>query len=249
MARLRILSDDDLGKLYAIPDLNDEEREFIFELDEADKDYLNTVSNIPVKINYILHLGYFRISRYFFAFTFQSVKKDVKFIVRKYFPESQFPMSSISSRQYYANRDAILNKYDMSLYSKRFENNLITHLAFLAKQHSIPKYLFDSSLDFCNKNKIIRPSYTILQELISNALADEKTRINNKLYRIMNSSLRKSIDNLLIKNDLFYQLTLIKKDQQDFTTNEIRSSVEKHKLLEGIYKQSIAVNWLRVVRV
>ena len=241
MARLKILSNDDLGKLYVIPDLNDEEREFIFELDEVDKDYLNTVSSIPIKINYILHLGYFRISRYFFAFTFQRVKKDVKFILRKYLPESQFPMNSISNRQYYANRDAILNKYEMSLYSKRFESTLMAHLAFLAKQHSIPKYLFDSCLDFCNKNNIIRPSYTILQELISNALADEKNRINNKLYRILNASLRKDLDNLLIKNDLFYQLTLIKKDQQDFTTNEIRSSVEKHKLLEAIYKHSITI--------
>ena len=70
MARLRILSDDDFDKLYKIPKFNDEERQFIFELDEIDKNYLNTINSIPVKINYILHLGYFRTSQYFFSFSF-----------------------------------------------------------------------------------------------------------------------------------------------------------------------------------
>ena len=56
MARLRILSDDDFDKLYKIPKLNNEERQFVFELDEIDKNYLNTINSIPVKINYILNL-------------------------------------------------------------------------------------------------------------------------------------------------------------------------------------------------
>ena len=57
----------------------------------------------------------------------------------------------------------------------------------------------------------------------------------------MASSLRKSLSKLLKKDDLFYQLTLIKKDQKDFTTNEIKSSVEKNKLLFEIYHSSIEI--------
>ena len=60
MTRLRILSDDDFDKLYKIPKFNDEERQVVFELDEEDKNYLNTINSIPIKINYILHLGYFQ---------------------------------------------------------------------------------------------------------------------------------------------------------------------------------------------
>ena len=104
MTRLRILSDDDFNKLYKIPKLNDEERQVVFELDAEDKNYLNTINSIPIKINYILHLGYFRISQYFFSFTFQGVKEDVKFIIKTYFPGTTFPMKQISNRQYYANR-------------------------------------------------------------------------------------------------------------------------------------------------
>ena len=91
MTRLNILSNDDFDRLYKIPQLTNEERQLIFELDENDKSYLNQINTIPAKINYILHLGYFRISQYFFSFNFQDVKEDVKFILKTYFPENKFP--------------------------------------------------------------------------------------------------------------------------------------------------------------
>jgi TnpA family transposase len=241
MARVRILSNDDFDLLYKIPKLNNEERQFVFELDEIDKSHLNTMDSIPVKINYILHLGYFRISGYFFAFTFRSVADDVKFIIKTYFPQATFPIKQISNRQYYTNRRLILEQHEMSLYSKSFESDLSNYLKSLVKQHSVPKYLFDSLLDYCRQHKIIRPAYSILQDLVSDACNNERLRINNKLDTIMDDSLIQSLDSLLEKDDLFYQLTLIKQDQKNFTTNEIKASVEKNKLLSEIYYKSIEI--------
>ena len=241
MARLRILSDDDFDKLYKIPKLTDEERQCIFELDEFDQNYLKAINNIPAKINYILHLGYFRISQYFFSFTFHGAKEDVKFIIKTYFSGTIFPMKQISNRQYYSNRQSILNKHGMTLCTKSFENNLADYLKYLVKQHAVPKYLFDSLLDYCHQHKIIRPAYSILQDLVSMAWNNEKIRINNKLYTIMDHSLRTSLGQLLKKDDLFYQITLIKKDQKDFTTNEIKASVKKNHLLSEIYHKSIEI--------
>lgn len=241
MTRLRILSHDDLNKLYKIPELNDEERQVIFELDEVDKNYLDTIQSIPVKIDYILNLGYFRISQYFFSFTFQSVKEDVKFIIKTYFPGKTFPMKQISKRQYYANRQVILDRHEMTLYSGKFGSNLSNYLKSLVKRHSVPKYLFDSLLEYCHQYKVVRPAYSTLQNLVSNALSNEKLRISNKLYAVTDNVLRKSLSDLLKKGDLFYQLTLVKKDQKDFSTNEIRSSVEKNKLLVEIYRRSVEI--------
>ena len=241
MARLKILSDDDFDKLYKLPKLDNKERQFVFALDDIDKNYLNTISSIPVKINYILHLGYFRTSQYFFSFTFQGVKEDVRFIINTYFPGMTFPMKQISNRQYYSNRQTILNKHGMSLYTKSLQRDLSNYLKSLVKQHAVPKYLFDSLLDYCYQHKIIRPAYSILQDLVSETCNKEKLRISNKLYTIMDSSLRQSLNKLFEKDDLFYQLTLIKKDQKDFTTNEIKASVEKNKLLSEIYHKSIEI--------
>jgi TnpA family transposase len=241
MARLRILSLDEIKSLYQIPKLESEERQFVFELDEEDKDYINTIDNVAAKINYILNLGYFRTSGYFFSFSFQSVKEDVKFIIKTYFPGSKFPMKQISQRQHYINRDVVLKKHGMALYSKESQNNLSTYLKALVKQHSVPKYLFDSLLEYCYKNKVVRPRYTTLQDLVSESLANERNRISNKLYTLIDHSLRNSLNNLLKKDDLFYQLTLVKKDQKNFTTSEIRATVAKNKLLADIYKRSVEI--------
>lgn len=139
MARVRILSNDDFDLLYKIPKLNNEERQFVFELDEIDKNHLNTINSTPAKINYILHLGYFRIAQYFFTFTFRSVADDVKFIIKTYFPQASLPIKQISNRQYYSNRRFILEQHEMSLYSKSFESDLSNYLKSLVKQHSVPK--------------------------------------------------------------------------------------------------------------
>ena len=46
MTRLRILSDDEFNKLYKKPNILEEERYHIFELDQNDHNYLNTLNNI-----------------------------------------------------------------------------------------------------------------------------------------------------------------------------------------------------------
>lgn len=238
MPRLKILSNDDYDKLYKIPSLTANERQFVFELDEQDKIYLKTLKNTPAKINYILNLGYFRISQYFFSFTFQKTREDVLYILNTYFPNHKFPTKNISQHQYYANRKAILELYNMETYSKPIDKKVRTHLSKIIKQHAAPKYLFDSVLDYCSKNKTVRPSYSTLQKLIADVCSNERTRICNKLYQLMNNSTRDQLNELLKKNDLFYNFTLIKKDQKDFSTSEIKLSIEKTELLKPIYKSS-----------
>ena len=45
MARLTILSSDDINKLYKLPNLEDNDRPFVFELDEEDKKYLDSFTD------------------------------------------------------------------------------------------------------------------------------------------------------------------------------------------------------------
>jgi TnpA family transposase len=241
MARLQILLKDDFERLYRPPYLIDDERQFAFEIDEKDQIYINSLNGIPAKIHFILNLGYFRISQYFFTCTFQQAKSDVKFIINTYFPGAPFPTKNISSRQYYTNRKMILEYYGMQLYSKDFEAKLKNHLKELTQQHALPRYLFESSLHYCHQNKIVRPSYSVLQDIISAAYNQEKTRITNKLYNLMDDSLRQSLNTLLSKGDLFYYLTVIKKDQKDFSTTEIRASIEKHDKLSTIYSHAVKI--------
>ena len=102
----------------------------------------------------------------------------------------------------------------------------------------VPKYIFDSLLDYCHQHKIVRPAYSVLQDITSGTLDEERTRLSNKLYTLVDKSFREKLSNLLQKDDDFYPLTIVKKAQKDFATSEIRTTLKKHQLLFEIYKQS-----------
>ncbi|WP_319926133.1 DUF4158 domain-containing protein [Xenorhabdus littoralis] len=103
-SRLSILTDEEIYSLYEIPDINDEEREFLFELDAEDIKYLDSIKNISQKINYILQLGCYKATNYFFQFSFQKRKSDVLFILKRYFPDETFPKKQIARKYHYNNR-------------------------------------------------------------------------------------------------------------------------------------------------
>ena len=60
MARLTILNNAEHNALYELPEFSIEDRVENFSLDEEDYEILETLDDIPLKINYILQLGYFR---------------------------------------------------------------------------------------------------------------------------------------------------------------------------------------------
>ncbi len=240
MARMKILSSDEFNSLYKIPKLEGEDRPFVFELDQADLDYLEPLDP-PCKIDYILQVVYFRLSQYFFNITFQGCRNDVWYIIDTYFPEAKFPKKQISKHQVYKNRAAILKKYEMTLCSSEMKVKLGKYAAKLAKKHNLPKYLFDSLLDYCHQHHAVRPGYSVLQEIISTALENEKKRLSNKVKLLLDKPLRNQLKMLMDKGDDYYQLTFVKKDQKDFSNNEVTKTIEKQQSLELVYQRSLEI--------
>ena len=109
----------------------------------------------------------------------------------------------------------------------------------LVKQHAVPKYIVDSLLEYFHQHKMVRPPYTVLQDIVSRSLNNEKKRLSHKIYKLTDATFRKILAHLLEKEDLFYQLTILKKDQKNFTTREINLSIKKHEFLSHIYDKSI----------
>ena len=101
MARLTILSSDDFNKLYKLPSLGDNDRPFVFELDEEDKAYLGSFNDVPKKIDYILQVNFFRITQFFYKFTFQGIRQDTWYVIKTFFPTEKFPKKQVSKRYNY----------------------------------------------------------------------------------------------------------------------------------------------------
>ena len=166
-------------------------------MDEYDNEYLSKIDHLVIKVNYVLQLGYFKVGHHFYNFKQKEVEEDINFMAEICFNGRIKRGQQISKRQYYNNKNAVLKKYQMTDYDANMDGELEKHLNGLTKQHCVPRYLFDSVLDYLHSRKIIRPSYYKMQDLVSSAIAREKKRISNKLYLILDNSMRKALDELL----------------------------------------------------
>ncbi len=161
--RLSILTKEEVRSLYSIPMLDDEERSFLFTLDEIDKTYLQSLKkDIARKVNYILQLGYYRAVNYFFRFSFQKQREDVEFILKQYFPDTPFPKKQISKNHHYDNRTKVMKKYGLVDSDSDFADELLKEATSSAKRHALPKFVLQELLGYCLQKNIIRPAYSTL---------------------------------------------------------------------------------------
>jgi hypothetical protein len=239
MARLTILTPQEIDTLYAIPSLDDEERSFLFSLDEVDRAIVDGLENDTArKVDYILQLGFYRAIGNFFLFSFQKVKADVEFIMQLYFPGEPFPKKQVSKNHHYQNRCAVMNQFGLRDADAGFQSQLLKEAKALAKRHVLPRFVMEELLSYCQLQNVLRPAYSSLQDIVSIALREERKRLVNKLYTDADKGLRGQLDKLLDNDELFYNLTLLKKDQKDFSTTEIKKSVAKQQLVIEIYRES-----------
>ena len=89
-------------------------------------------------------------------------------------------------------------------------------------------------LDYCEHKKIIRPGYSTLQKIVSNALMKEEQRLLSKISGIKQDT-KQAIDELLAVDDLFYRLRSLKKEPKNFTTKEMRAELTKLQTINAIY--------------
>ncbi|RLV57975.1 Tn3 family transposase [Parashewanella curva] len=239
MARLNVLSVDEIDALYGLPsNLEDNERHDLFQLESDDAEYIETLTSVADKIDYVLQLGYFYASGCFFQFSFQKVKADVKFILQQYFPTELFPKKQISKQKRYQNRSQIYQKLGLRDADEYWMSELLAEAKRLAKLHALPKFLITNLLSYCQQHRIVKPSYSAFQLLISEALNAEQSRLFNIIYKHTDTKLQIQLDKLLTNDDLLYQLTLLKKDQKNFSTTEIKTTVEKQQLIVDVYYQT-----------
>lgn len=233
--RISILSKDEYKYLYEIPELTNNERMVLFDLSDTDHKVINKLPDEAVKINYILQLGYFRVTNYFFNFTFQEVSQDVWFIINNYFPKVAFPKKQIIRHHHYDNQKRILKYYKFKAFTSKRLIQLAQKAKKLAKRHVYPRFIFDELLNFCQQWNMIRPAYSRMQSIVSEALQHERDRVIKKLALLLDRRSKSELDALLKIENSFYQITLLKKDPKDFSTNEMRSEVGKQQALSKVY--------------
>jgi len=131
-----------------------------------------------------------------------------------------------------------MNQFGLKDADAGFQSQLLKEAKALAKRHVLPRFVLEELLTYCQLQNVLRPAYSSLQKIVSIALREERKRLVTKLYTDAGKGLRGQLDRLLANDELFYNLTLLKKDQKDFSTTEIKKSVAKQQLIIDIYRES-----------
>ncbi len=236
--KLNILSEDKLRELYGIPKLENEDREEVFDLMEEDVKYLKKLKRKADKINYILQLGYFRANRYLYTFNIKTVEEDIIYINGKYFNETNAPKRGVSKTTHYRIQQTILKNNGYKRYSKSVREGLKKQSKRVAKRDISKEFIFEELLKFCEYEKVLRPPYSVVQEIISESIQREEKRGIKKLDILLSKNVKESLDAILEQDDFFYKFTFLKKEAKNFRTSEIYQELERQSLISNVYEEA-----------
>ena len=235
--RIRILSPTEVDDLYARPQLTEEHRVFLFELDKAEQEILVSKISTASKVDAIIRLGYFKQKRQFFQFILHEVMDDVHHIIERYFPYTTLDKYTIGKDAKLKNQQWVLRMMGYKLF-----NNTEHTPALLKKAEKLchlsvnPTFLFQELLTEVEQKKITRPGYSTFQKIISNALTTEQKRIGQIFKDHLSAEEQSQISNPLKQEENFYAITLLKQQPKNFKPTAVRQEIEYYERYQPLYQ-------------
>ena len=236
--RLKILDRQEIRNIFDLPDFTTDERDEHFSLTDLEKDFLTNLRSVSSKLYFILQTGYFKSRHQFFNFEFNQVKEDAEYIRQKYFPEQKINIEKVkvvakSTRLIHQNNILQIHKYRLCGESER---EIIAGKArSFAKISGKPIYIFREIVTFLQEKLIVLPGYSILQEIVGQALIFEQSRLVELLKNDSSASQIEKLDILLGNTEGLYEITQLKKEPKDFSLNEIKAEIERADQIREIY--------------
>jgi hypothetical protein len=180
------------------------DREDYFSLDKEMQKLVTSLRRYETKVYFILLLGYFRSRPIVFNFSFSDVEPDFDYVRKKHFNERNIPAIELSPTTKTKLVNKLLKYTGFSLYqNKRYRDKLLERLTDVAKINIEPRYVFDECIAFFGQNRIALAGYTTIQDIISNVLTGERSRIEDILEKGITLNARGTLLKLLESNSTF----------------------------------------------
>ena len=174
---LTVLSDAEQFALYGLPDFDDGQRLEFLSLSEKQLALACSRSGLHAQVYCVLQIGYFKAKHAFFRFAWDEVQADCAFVLTRYFSAHTFEPQVITKHEHYAQRAMIAELFDHRLWSVAFLPQLRQHLAQIVRRDITLGFIVAELIAYLNEHRIIRPGYTTLQTVISEALSAERRRL------------------------------------------------------------------------
>lgn len=226
--RLRILDPHEIDALYGRPRFAPEEQQLYFTLTEAEQLACATLRTLASQVGFILQLGYFKARHLFFAFTFAEVADDVAAILSRHFPTTATaPWEPLSKPTVLKQRMLILQLLQYRLCRAPERQQATLHARQIAQVSSKPIYVFRELLQFFAEQHIVVPGYTVMQNLVSQALTFEQQRLTRILQHALTADETAALDQLIAETAGHYLITQLKHEPMSFKRHQLRDEITR----------------------
>ncbi|MGF1804291.1 Tn3 family transposase, partial [Aliivibrio sifiae] len=236
--RLSVLTDGEKEAIYGRPDFDEEQQLKYLALTETELSIVNSRPNIQARVYCLLQIGYFKAKHSFFQFEWDDIADDYNFVLNRYFPheKSLFNHGTITKHELYTQREQIIQLFGYSPWSANYLPSLRQQTKLIVRRDITPGFVATELFVYLNEQKIIRPGYTTLQELISTALTFERKRLGKRLDEVLDASHVLLLNQLLNRDDTLSQLAVLRQDASNFGWRQMALEREKRSTLAPLYQ-------------
>jgi TnpA family transposase len=234
--RLAVLSDAEQFALYGLPDFDDGQRLEYLSLSAGELALASARPGLHAQIFCALQIGYFKAKHAFFHFTWDDVREDCDFILTRYFNDQPCELQAVPRYEQYAQRLPIAELFGYRLWSADFLPQLNQRVAHIVRRDVTPSFIIAKLIAYLSEQKIVRPGYTTLQTLMSEALSAERQRLGSILADALDASTRDALAQLLLHEHTLSELAALKQDAKDFRWQQMARERQKRATLEPLYR-------------
>ena len=219
-----------------MPEFDDFQRIEFFAMTENEYAVAFTRKSVVAQLHCLLQIGYFKAKHSFFRFSLADAPvQDVAFLLQRYFPGQVLPSDEANDNDRYLPRKHIAALYGFRLWLDEDLPELLNKAKLLARIDVTPAFLLAELMVFLIGHRIVRPGYTTLQDLITNALTAERERLEQLVEAATTKEVRKALAQLLVAENTLSDLAALKQDAKSFRRSQMELERQKLRTLAPLY--------------
>ena len=234
--RLAIFSPLEEFAFYGFPDFDNEQRETYFKFETSEWEFIANCPSLHAKVYCALQIGYFKAKKTFFRFSLKRCPyDDFHYILSQYFPNQILDTFTITKHEHYLQRKEISHLFGYKLWSQEFLDKINDRAKLIVRLDVTPNFVAHELLTFLQNEKIVRPGYTTLQTIVSQALTQERHRLKACFQNHLTESHKKRLKQLIKNENTLSELAALKQDAKNFGSKMMRIEAKKHAILKPLY--------------
>ena len=234
--RLSILPPLEEFAFYGFPDFDNEQRTTYFNFDASEWELVSKCPSLHAKVYCALQIGYFKAKKIFFRFALNRCpSEDLNYVLLQYFQGQVLSSFTITKHEHYLQRQEISHLFGYRLWSQEHLTQLNNRAKLIVTLDVTPCFIARELLNFLQNEKIVRPGYTTLQTIVSQALVQERHRLKVCLQNHLTKSHREILKQLLKNENTISELAALRQDAKNFGSTMMRLEGEKHSILKPLY--------------